>query len=66
MKTKTRMDDALSAVSQAPPPQRPPHRHRSRFHRIFRGYLMLVGAIATLYALARLVVLLLIEISKWM
>lgn len=51
----------------APPPypqeERRPRRH-GRFRRIFRGYLMAVGAITTIYVLFRLLVLLLVEIGN--
>lgn len=39
---------------------------RGRAARFFRGYLMVAGAVATLYGLALLVVTLLVEIGKWM
>jgi len=39
------------------------HRRRGSFLRIMRGYLMLVGAATTAYALVRLVVLLLVAAS---
>ena len=48
-----------------PPRRRPPHRP-GRFRRFVRGYLMLVGALTTLYVLVRLLVRLFIEIGKWM
>lgn len=51
---------------ESPPP---PHRRRSRpgrFRRFVRGYLMLVGALTTLYVLVQLLVRLFIEIGKWM
>ena len=47
-----------------------PHRRRSRrpgrIRRFVRGYLMLVGALTTLYVLVQLLVRLFIEIGKWM
>ena len=52
-----------------PEPTPPPHRRRSRpgrFRRFVRGYLMLVGALTTLYVLVQLLVRLFIEIGKWM
>ena len=57
----------------APGAQPHPHAHshpkprrRGRFGRFVRGYLMLVGALTTLYVLVQLLVRLLIEIGKWM
>ena len=41
-------------------------RRRGRAVRFFRGYLMMVGALTTLYVLLRLAVRLLVEIGKWM
>lgn len=40
--------------------------HRGRFKRFVRGYLMYAGALATLYALLRLLVLVFVEVGKWM
>ena len=34
--------------------------------RFFSGYLMFVGALTTLYVLAQVVVLVFVEIGKWM
>ena len=45
--------------------QRPPRR-RGRCVRFFRGYLMLVGGGTTIYVLIRLLVVLLVEVQKWM
>lgn len=42
------------------------HKRRSRFMRFFRGYLMMVGGLTTLYVLVHLLVLLFVEIAKWM
>ncbi len=45
----------------------PRRRRRSgRIGRFFRGYLMFVGGLTTLYVLVQLLVLLFVEISKWM
>ena len=41
-------------------------RRRGRVACFFRGYLMTVGALTTLYVLLQLVVRLLVEIGKWM
>ena len=41
-------------------------RRHGRVARFFRGYLMMVGALTTLYVLLQLVVRLLVEIGKWM
>ncbi|HNW86307.1 MAG TPA: hypothetical protein PLP25_07600 [Candidatus Limiplasma sp.] len=49
-----------------PPPQEPGRRRHGRVGRFFRGYLMIAGALATAYALERLLVLLFLEIGKWM
>lgn len=50
---------------QTPPPQGPRRRHHGRVGRFFRGYLMVAGALATAYVLERLLVLLFLEIGKW-
>lgn len=55
-----------------PHPDPQPHekkrrkRRRGRFGRFLRGYLMFVGALTTAYVMVQLLVLLLIEIGKWM
>lgn len=41
-------------------------RRRGRFKRFVRGYLMFVGSLTTLYVLIQLLVLLFVEIAKWM
>jgi len=50
------------------PPQPKPkrRRRRGRFKRFVRGYLMFVGALTTLYVLMQLLVLLFVEIGRWM
>ncbi len=49
------------------PPREPRHgKRRGRAGRFFRGYLMIAGALATAYVLERLLVLLFIEIGKWL
>lgn len=49
------------------PERKPPKkRRRGRFKRFVRGYLMLVGSLTTLYVLIQLLVLLFVEIAKWM
>lgn len=45
---------------------RPRRRHHGRLMRFMRGYLMCVGALTTLYVLLRLLVLLFVELGKWM
>lgn len=40
-------------------------KHRGRFMRFIRGYLMLVGALSTLYVLVQLLVRLFIEVGRW-
>ena len=46
--------------------QAPRRRRRSgRIGRFFRGYLMFVGALTTLYVLVQLLVLVFVELSKW-
>lgn len=45
---------------------RPRRRHRGRLGRFVRGYLMCVGMLTTLYVLLRLLVLLFVELGKWM
>lgn len=63
-------DPAYGGPCGGPEPTPPPHRRRSRrpgrFRRFVRGYLMLVGALTTLYVLVQLLVRLFIEIGKWM
>ena len=45
----------------------PRRRRRSgRVGRFFRGYLMFVGALTTLYVLIQLLVLVFVELSRWM
>lgn len=50
-----------------PQPEAPRRRlkRRGRFGRFVRGYLMVAGSLATLYALVQLVVWLLVEAAKW-
>ncbi len=50
---------------QAPAPQRP-RRRRGGFGRFVRGYLMVVGAGATIAGLGYLLVQLFVEIDKWL
>jgi len=46
---------------------RPESRGRRRaFKRFVRGYLMLIGAATTIYALIRLIILFLVEVQAWM
>ena len=50
-----------------PQEHRPRRRkRRGRFRRFVRGYLMFVGALTTLYVLIQLLVMLLVELGKWM
>lgn len=49
-----------------PKPRPRRKKRRGRFRRFVRGYLMFVGALTTLYVLVQLLVLLLIELGKWM
>lgn len=54
-----------------PPPHSPAHKRKkrrrgSRVKRFFKGYLMFVGALTTLYVLIQLLVLALVELGKWM
>lgn len=46
-------------------PGRGAPRHRGRFARFMRGYLMIVGGAATAYVLIYLLIKLLIEIGAW-
>ena len=48
----------------APKPRR--RRRRSRVRRFFRGYLMFVGSLTTLYVLIQLLVWAFVQIGKWM
>ena len=62
-------ESAYGGPCGSPATTPPPHRRRSRpgrFRRFVRGYLMLVGALTTLYVLVQLLVRLFIEIGKWM
>lgn len=43
-----------------------PQRRHGRFVRFMRGYLMLVGSLTTIYVLIKLLVLLFVEIGKWL
>ena len=51
-------------VCPQPPHGKPRHRKR-RFMRFVRGYLMFVGVCTTIYALVRLVIVLLVEAQHW-
>lgn len=42
-----------------------PRPRQGRFRRFLRGYLMLVGALTTLYVLVLLLVSLFVEVGKW-
>lgn len=50
-------------VYRAPQTERP-RRRRGAFSRFLRGYLMIVGAGTTVYALVRLLIMLLVEAQK--
>lgn len=57
-------------MGSMPPGNQPhaPHGPRprpGRFRRFMRGYLMLVGALTTLYVLILLLVQLFVEVGKW-
>lgn len=45
---------------------RPRRRPHGRLGRFMRGYLMCVGALTTMYVLIRLLVLLFVELGRWM
>lgn len=47
-------------------PERYARKRRGRFMLFMRGYLMLVGGMTTLYVLIKLVVLLFVELARWM
>ena len=49
----------------AAPPPKPRRRRKNGIKAFFRGYLMIVGALTTLYVLAQLLVWLLVEAGKW-
>ena len=58
---------AYDTHCQQPHGQKPAkRRRRGRFKRFMRGYLMFVGSLTTLYVLIQLLVLLFVEIAKWM
>lgn len=44
----------------------PEKKRRGRFRRFVQGYLMFVGTLTTLYVLAQLLVLLFVELARWM
>ena len=52
--------------AMAPYPPREKPRHMGRARRVFRGYLMIAGAAATLFGLILLLVSFFVEIDKWM
>ena len=60
--------NSSAAPNGRQPPGTLPHQRRrhSRVMRFFSGYLMFVGALTTLYVLAQVVVLVFVEIGKWM
>lgn len=47
-------------------PERGAPRHRGKFARFMRGYLMIVGGATTAYVLVYLLIKLFIEISAWL
>ena len=49
-----------------PQPESQRGKRPGRARRIFRGYLMVAGALATLAGLTLLIVSLFVEINKWM
>ena len=55
-----------NAPCQQLQPKPKKRRRRGRFKRFVRGYLMFVGALTTLYVLLQLLVLLFVEIGRWM
>lgn len=59
-------DGPCERPEPTPPPRRRPRHRPGRFRRFVRGYLMLVGALTTLYVLVQLLVRLFIEIGTWM
>ena len=65
------MSQPLPPYPPVQDPRQPQMKHRprprpmGRARRVFRGYLMVVGALATLAALTLLVVRLFVEIGKW-
>lgn len=44
----------------------PVKRKKGKFRRFVQGYLMFMGTLTTLYLLAQLLVLLFVEIARWM
>lgn len=61
----TQPDPRRPAPTDPGDPGRGRPRHRGRFMRFMRGYLMLAGAAATIYALVLLLVRLMVEIGAW-
>lgn len=55
----------IDQTYQQPPHLQQPKPKHGRLGRFFRGYLMLVGALTTLYVLVQALVRLFIEIGKW-
>ena len=47
------------------PQKETPRRRRGGFKRLVRGYLMIAGAAATIYAVVRVVIVVLVEAQSW-
>jgi hypothetical protein len=62
MDQRNRSDGGYEPSSQPEGRRRGRHGRAGRF---FRGYLMVAGALATAYLLERLLVIVFIEIGKW-
>lgn len=56
----------MQPYTQPTPPPRKNRRKRHLFGLCIRWYLMVVGACTTIFALALLIVHLLVEVEKWM
>lgn len=57
--------DAPTRQEKPQRPERGEPKHRGRFMRFMRGYLMIVGGAATVYALIYLIVRLFVKIGAW-
>jgi len=59
------MEQPVYQQPQEQPKHKKRFRKKFRFMRLVRGYLMIVGAGTTVYALVRLIIVLLVEAQGW-